>query len=342
MADKSPDSVQMFLGEEAAATYGRWMIAGGILLVMGAIVLFVACLMLPQALDPGPLVVQLIVTGPILAAIALIAVGRNQRACPFQVDLDEFGMAIHTAAGKRVIAWADVASVETGKRDTLMTGITLNTLRLLGNDRKQLVELDSQLKPFDELVTAVQRHVTATGTAALVDTTPRKRRRDAILLVVIGPLFLALAIFVGWDAQHEIRLQEAFRQQGKPAVARIVRHYKFHVTPRLEYAFEDPNGGKQARDTMVEEQVWRSLQEGGEVAIRYLPDEPTYNRLAVGDADDASDYDPRLMQLVAPLVGIMAVGFLVAGILMLCGIDVDGWLKRLTSHQSVKKPKHRS
>ncbi len=297
MDDNPPDSVQMFLGDDAAATHGRWMIWGGVALFLGAIAVFIACLMLPQALDPGPLALQMIVTGPILAAIALIAIGWTKRRCPFQVDLDQQGISIHTAAGLRRIAWTDVSSVEMGKRDTLMTAMTLETLRLVGADKKKLVELDSQLMPFEDLVAAVQKHVSANGAAPVVDTSARKRRRDAILLLVIGPLFLALAIFVGIDSRNQVRQQQALKQQGQPGVARIVRHYMFNVTPRIEYEFEDAHGARQTRDTIVDERVWKKLKEGGEVHIRYLPEEPSYSRLRAGDADDASGYDPRLTQL---------------------------------------------
>lgn len=337
MANDATDSVQMFLGDDSAARHGRWMIVGGIVLITGAVVLFAGLLMLPQALDPGPLVVQMIVTGPILAAIALIAIGRSKRSCPVQVDLDERGLTVHSVAGQRKIAWDAIAAVETGKRDTLMTGITLETLRLLDARKKCLVEFDSQLSPFEELVTSIQRHVGAASAVPVIDTSPRKRRRDAILLLVIGPLFLALAIFVGLDARNEVRQRQALLEQGRPAQARIVRHYKFNVTPRLEYVFEDSGGTPQTRDTIVEERVWQGLREGGFVAVRYLPDEPGYNRLVVGDADDASGHDPRLMQLVAPLVGLMAIGFILAGLLMLCGIDVDGWFNRLAGLQPKKK-----
>jgi hypothetical protein len=322
------EPTEMFLGEEPSHVMATLMMVGGWILIAGAIGLFAVALILPPEIQPNATAIQFMVTGPIIVGIALIGLGRTQRGCPAQVDVGPTELVVHHLKGKQTIAWREITRLETGERSTAMGHKTLQTLKLFGTAKRPIMELDSQLQPFDTLVALIRSRAGLVDPAAVVDTTPRKKRREAWLLVTIGPLFVALAFFVGLDAQREIRQQTALRESGQAVVATVVKHEMFHVTPRLEYEFRDAAGRNHTRNTMVETRVWQGLKVGAPVNVRYVPDDPAYSRLLEGDADDASNHDPRLMLIVAPLCGGMGVLFALAGALMFRGLDVDAWVNR--------------
>jgi len=94
----------------------------------------------------------------------------------------------------------------------------------------------------------------------------------------------------------------------------------------MEYVFRDAEGKEYRRDTIVAGDVWNNLKEGSPVAVRYLPEDPDYSRLVLGDLHDKESHDPQLMLFVGPLAALLGLFFLAAGVLHFCGVDPDALL----------------
>ena len=128
------------------------------------------------------------------------------------------------------------------------------------------------------------------------------------------------------ESSHELRQRKGAQKNAISTEAVIEKHYKFNVTPRLEYVFRDEAGFEHRRDTIVASHTWSRLKAGDKVAVRYFTEDPDYSRLAQGDMDDRQSHDPQLMLLAGPLCRVMGLGFFIAGVLQFCGVDVDRWL----------------
>jgi hypothetical protein len=322
-APSRSDETAIFLGDDSAAAYGKWMVIGGGVLFAGTILLAAVLILLPPDAGPGPTLITFVTTAPTIASVALVSLGLMLWRAPQQVDVGPTGVTVHTAFGETTVPWTDVVSLETGERTPLMSFASQKTVRLVGPQRKVLLELNDQIKPFDDLVTKLWEYASVGRDLEITDTSERKRRVEAWFLTLLGPLFAALGLWGGTEALREVRQQEGLQKHAATATATIVKHYKFNVTPRVEYTFLDADGVEYRRGTIVAENVWSRLQEGSAVQVRYLPEDPDYSRLAVGDLHDKESHDPQLMVFAGPLVALMGLVFFVGGVLQFCGVDLD-------------------
>jgi hypothetical protein len=329
------DEVALFLGNDRAGLYGRWMIVGGCVLFAGTIALFALLLLLPVEISPGPSAMTTLTVPPILAALVLIGAGWSQVQTLQQVDVGPDGVTIHFVKSERHIPWDDVVELQTGERSASLGHVTLKTVKLIGPQRKVLAAFDSQLQPFDDLVTKLWERASVGREVEVTDTADKKKRSEAWLLVILGPVFAGLGLFVGLEAQRELQQRNSLRDHPTTATATVIKHEMFNVTPRLEYQFQDAEGEEHRRNTIVATKVWNQLQVGSTVAVKYLSDDPEYSRLDVGDIDDEQSHDPQLMVFCAPLVGLMGAFFFIAGVLQFCGID----LEKMLGLKSAKKSK---
>ena len=147
--------------------------------------------MLPPELDPGPTALVWVTTAPILAGLMLCSAGLSQWRAPQQVDIDAEGVTVHSGMGTRRVEWSAVATLQSGERSTLMGHATLKTVRLLGPGPRVLLELNSHVQPFDDLVVKLWEFGSQDRELEVTDVAHRKRRTEAWLLVLLGPAFAA-------------------------------------------------------------------------------------------------------------------------------------------------------
>lgn len=144
----------------------------------------------------------------------------------------------------------------------------------------------------------------------------RKARRSARLLVVAGVIFAPLGLFVAGHSLNTLTHKRSLAREGVDVEARIVRHYRYNITPHLEYAFEDAYGRTFKRDVVMEPAAWEALAGAETASVRYLPSDPDWS--IIEGEEIATPEGPPII-IAGALCTLMAVGFLVLGVL---GIDL--------------------
>ncbi len=83
------------------------------------------------------------------------------------------------------------------------------------------------------------------------------------------------------------------------------------VTHRLNYTVTAEDGSTGTRNVQIDPDYWATLEEGQEIDVMYLPDDPYISRLAFGDSGDADmQIKPSFLAIIlAEVVAMAGVGY---------------------------------
>jgi len=129
-------------------------------------------------------------------------------------------------------------------------------------------------------------------------------------LVAAAVVLIATGIVIGVVLQHEVTAQTAerltFAEHGVTTDAVVTnlrrtggdskRHF-------VAYRFDTPSGSH-AGETRISSSLWRSLQTGAAITVRYLPDDPSRSTIASGAAGGLPVWLPYLAG-VMPAAGAL-------------------------------------
>jgi len=131
---------------------------------------------------------------------------------------------------------------------------------------------------------------------------------------IIGIVLLfATAIGLGIVIQNQVTRQSAervmFVEHGIKTDATVTRLWRTSGESKrnwIAYRFDMPSG-PHAGETRVSSSLWRSLQVGSVVSIRYLPDDPTRSSLASGVQGTLPAWLPYLVGTILASGGLLGV-----------------------------------
>lgn len=245
---------------------------------------------------------------------------------PVRILLYEQGLTVEWLVRSKELSWKDIGEFELKEVDFLWHGwmgffagkkkVSKECLVLFGRDRRKIAEIGGEMEGFDVLVKEIHsRSSQAQGestfdvdkqTSQQVDSQKKKR----IAMFFVGLFLVAMGVGFGITesvGEHNRRLLE---KEGQVVEAVVSRHYKYNITPRIEYTFTDSDGRTYSENVMVESMYWESLEENGTVPIKYLPANPKNHRLAEGQVE--SMRVPFGLALVGSLVmtglGVVCIG----------------------------------
>lgn len=302
---------------------------GGLAMAGFAFLMFLIGLILPTERQAFPIFIGSTVA-PTLGAVYAFAAAFNLMRSPRQVAVGPKGLTVEGGDGPRTWSWDQIGWA------TVAAGAVAPQKRLAVYDPngKRLVTLGPEFEDFDGLAESVKAAIARKpdGTAERIKT--RKAKKSSLFLILGGIAFLALAIVNGLNAQNEKAAAKRLARDGAEIDAKVVRHYLYNVTPRLEYEFTTADGKTVRRDAMVQDAAWQALEGAATVPVRYVPADPDNNRLAAGEVEDQFG-PPELNIFVSVGVGIMALFFLGAGLMQWFGWDID--LDSKTGRVSIKR-----
>jgi hypothetical protein len=287
---------------------GILALVGGVVAGLFALAYFGLQLLLPP--ERSSLVTTLVpVLGGTFLAIGCAGFGLWSLVSPWRVTVWHGGLQVDNIFGTREIAWAEIARAETNQVSFLFwSGKPVRVLNLFNATGRRLAQLSESLAGYDELKGMITGAVSSRSNApALAHKAAEKRRSkarwNAVLAFIFGPLLAAAGIGMAWHTWSEITAAKLMAATGIDVQAEIIRHYKFNVTPRLEYAFVDQSGKRHQRDAMMATAEWQMLAGQSTVTVRYLPGNPVYSRLSRGEVS-SEPVDP-MWQLPLCLAGLL-------------------------------------
>jgi hypothetical protein len=115
-------------------------------------------------------------------------------------------------------------------------------------------------------------------------------------------------------------------EKGVPGEADIVKTFLAPngITCRLVYRVKTPAGNAEERNAEVQPLIWAMLAQAKTVQVRYVPDEPSISRLAVGEVEQPDpSKNPLIGYGAAALVGLLGLVCVAAVPLLWKGQTID-------------------
>lgn len=294
-----------------------FFIFGGLLLLGVAGAAFLLGLLLPAGRQPFPFFIASTVI-PTLGALAAFAHAISLMRSPERVTVGSTGLSVEGEHGTRRWPWPEIGWATIG----MGTFTYQRQLTVYDPQGKKLVTLGAAFDDFDGLAESIKAAIERKSDGIATQVQSRKAKKTGTLMILGSLAFLALAIVNAAMAQHEKSTAQRLADEGVRTEATVLKHYLYNVTPRLEYGFTTPDGKTITRDAMLEQDAWNALDGVDTVAVRYVPDDPDNNRLVAGEVVNEMG-SPTTNLLLAVAVGMMALFFLLVGILQYRGWDID-------------------
>jgi hypothetical protein len=240
---------------------------------------------------------------------------------PVRVLLYDDGLAIEWLMSSRKVSWHEVNEIElrlAGFAENWFGSLTgkknagARRLVLLDANARTIAQIGSDMENFQSLARQINTRSSAarqTSTFDVAGQTSRKlksKRRQRVLLFFIGLFLSSIGIGVAIMSLHDYRSAQLLRDKGVTVEASINRHYKYNITPRIEYSFTAPDGQTYKKDVMVERGYWETLEQAQTVPVKYLPDNPENNKLVTGQIESIS-VPPALAVVLSLLVTGMGI-----------------------------------
>ncbi len=284
--------------------------SGFILLVM-----FVAIATAGPGKSSSPTFIGALSIVPVFAFLYAIRLMKSA----VRVTVAAAGITLHGFASRKYISFSDIVSLKRNKQQGVES---VDIVIICDAKGKELGRISSILTGFPQLVQLIEdRSAMAVGHQTYdrdkdmterKNTDVRKLRRNGIILIVFAFFSLALGT---WGAV-EYYFKSQLHNHGTEIQAKIVRHYMYNVTPRLEYSFKAKDGSEHSNDVMMGQSAWDALKNAKTVKVKYLEASPSWNSLAAA----ASDTDDNLLMIIIGLAGIII--FAPIAIIALKGYDV--------------------
>ena len=307
-----------FVAEKTGGWQAGLLLAGGIVLGLLLIATFLLMLSSPSHSPYMPGVIG----GASVAPIFMIGLAIVRLRNPLRVVVDARGLLLERRITPLFIRWSDIAEVARDRTSEIGGQNPKDVLILRGEGGRVLARIVGTLPRLPALVAEVEsRSALARGAPTYdrdrsIEQRRRKARRGARLLVVAGVIFAPLGLFVAGQSLNTLTHKRSLAREGVDVEARIVRHYRYNITPHLEYAFEDAHGRTFQRDVVMEPAAWEALAGAETASVRYLPSDPDWS--IIEGEEIATPEGPPII-IAGALCTLMGVGFFVLGVL---GIDL--------------------
>lgn len=326
-----PATEFVYFRKPSALQASWWPFAGGIA-ALGFAALGFAIALVGRV---GQFVLQMMVTGPALVGLALLAASRMAARTPSQITVGPEGLCIdHDRKPREKIPWSDIAWAAVGN-----AGLTQQKQLLVYDPQgRVLASLGDSFEDFDRLIKQIQRSVAGRQDGAADAVRRQKARRSAVVTAGISLVLTGVAVANYWMASEQARAAALLESDAVPGEAEIVRRFVAPngVTKRLEYRVTGENGQTAMRNAEVTGRYWRSLESATTVPIRYVPAEPAISRLIEGEveSDDLSE-SPDFMKGLSVVLGCLCALFFAGAALQWFGWDID--LDSRTGKVSIKR-----
>ncbi len=307
-----------FAAEKGGGRLAGLLLAGGILGILLGIGLFLLLLLSSkhEPYMPG------LIGGMMVVPIFMIAFAITRLRAPIRVVLDARGLLIERRIAPLFIPWSSIAEVRRDRKSGFGELEPKDVLVLCGERGRVLARILGTLPRFPALVAEVEaRSALARGAPTYdrdrnIEQRRRKAKRGARFVMVTGFIFALLGLFVAGQSINEMKHKRAIAREGVDVDATIVRHYRYNVTPHLEYTFQDAQGRTFRRDVMMKPSMWEELEGEKTVSVRYLPSDPDWS-IVEGEENTTPEGPPIIAAGV--LCSFMGAAFFIIGIL---GIDI--------------------
>jgi hypothetical protein len=247
-----------------------------------------------------------------------------------RVIVDDAGVRADGFIASTVLRWDQIRAVGREKKSGIY-GTTIHYLVLMDQKEKPLVLIPDSIEQFEALAAEIESRSSAArgaptaAPAASKRIALRKGRRTRKLNIVLGGLLFAVFATIFVLGVNETLHTRRYETEGVQTEAKISRRYMNRVTPRISYSFRDSSGKTFTRETSMDERVWTLLESSDTVPVVYLPDNPDWNRMTVGETEAESFGGKFLL-----LSGGGTLLFAAMLVISLMGIDIrteDGKLK---------------
>ena len=295
-------------------------IGGGLMLMMGGLMFLVHLFLIP---GNDPISLNLTATMPIVMGLFAMLNGRSLSKAPHAVRLWQQGIEIDAKQPSR-LAWDDIhrVAVEDGY------GGLLKVMKLMDADDQPLHQI-SGLDKFDQLIEQVKSFVQEDGaeseSTTATDVHRKRGFKRAIGFAVVGLLMLLGSGFMFYQAwwtnlSNQRMASDAVLGKGMVVERKVAPN---GTTKRLYVKVTGEDGSEETHNFEVTSTTFDSVVEGGDVNVRFVPDEPGMAELASGQIkQDGFTDSPAGHLLVAIGLGVFSLFFLVTTVLSWKGYDI--------------------
>ncbi len=163
-------------------------------------------------------------------------------------------------------------------------------------------EMEREWKQPRELATACPRDVQLSGSGKFM----------AVLagIFLVGAFGAAYALQTGRTRQ--VLKREAWRETGVEAEGVVTRHWRTggkEDTPKIAYEFEH-DGRTEKGDAAAPLRIWRTLQVGSQIRVRYVPSNPQINHPADWQWDVMPAFVPGMSGGFLMVMGLLFVSLI--------------------------------
>lgn len=292
-------------------------------------------------------------SGMFVFAVFGIMAGLYLLNSPVRIVIGRDGLTIEGLIRRKFIPWNQIAQLDVKKEEGfpqnwLSLGgkekMPTEKLILLDENEKKIGEIYGKFEQFGLLIQTIRdysTHVRGISTFHADKHQARQARsqkRNRVLMLTLGMIFILIGIGLGTNSLLGQRNRRLLQNEGVNIDAKIVKHYIYNVTPRLEYSFVASDGQTYTKNVMVQRKYWDTLSEEGTVPVRYLPSSPSHSRLVSGQ-DDSMELSFPLDFGLSVLAFLMGLFFAVLYFLKIADIKtVDGKLRIIRLGQQEISP----
>ncbi|MBN1765830.1 MAG: hypothetical protein JW860_11270 [Sedimentisphaerales bacterium] len=237
---------------------------------------------------------------------------------PVRVYLDEYRITIEWLIKRKTYEWHQIHELRRDKKEVnslwQLKKSSRDILELYDEKGKKLAELNSDLADFTILAgeiesrTSVAQGKTTYDRNAQMDRNYKKQVRNSRFFGIFGIILFVGSLTTCISEYQNHRIQKLLDTEGVTIEAKILRHYMYNITPRLEYEYTDPEGNLYTDNVMMEKEAWDKLSGQEIVTIVYLPSEPKHSRLMEGqNGISASPFSPGVSMALFAGAGVMGV-----------------------------------
>jgi len=300
----------VFRRQKTAVTRSALWLAAGIFLIGLGVLGFVIAVFT----GVGVFQMHTMATLPSIMGIAAIIRGWAGTRTPDEVAVGRRELEITTRTRIRRYSWNEVGWAN--MQSTAYGGSRF--LQVYDNHGRTIAKLGDSLRNFDEMAEAIRTHVASRADNTADHIQLSKARRLAVVAGLIGPFLLCLSVAVAFLIHSDRRAARLLAEQGVPGEADIVKTFLAPngITCRLVYRVKTPAGNAEERNAEVQPLIWAMLTQAKTVQVRYVPDEPSISRLAMGEVEEEDlTKNPLVGYGAAALIGLL-------GLLCVCAVPL--------------------
>jgi hypothetical protein len=314
--DVTVDTLVFRRQKAAVTTSALWLGAGIIFIGFGVFGFALAVFT-----GAGVFQMHAMATLPSIMGFAAIIRGWIGTRTPDEVAVGRQELEITTGNRTRryswnAVGWANMRTTAAGSR----------LLQVYDSRGRTIAKLGDSLTNFDEMAEAIRAHITSKRDSTADRIQLSKARRLAVVAGLAGPVLVCSSIAVAFLIYSDRRAVRLLEDRGVPGEADIVKTFLAPdgVTRRLIYRVKTPAGNAEERNAEVQPVVWAMLTHAKTVQVRYVPDEPSISRLAVGEVEeDDPSKNPLLGYGASAFIGLLGLACIAAVPLFWRGQTVD-------------------